>query len=98
MQNLVLAVQNTVSVKNIGAASSSVAFFRTFGGAIGVSILGSILAARVSTLSSDGFAKLGIDTSASGGGSANLDLDASPRRSRRSCIRPTETPRVRSSS
>ncbi len=78
MQNLVLAVQNTVSVKNIGAASSSVAFFRTFGGAIGVSILGSILAARVSTLSSDGFAKLGIDTSASGGGSANLDLDALP--------------------
>jgi len=26
MQNLVLAVQNTVSVRNIGAASSSVAF------------------------------------------------------------------------
>lgn len=38
MQNLVLAVQNTVSVRNIGAASSNVAFFRTFGGAIGVSI------------------------------------------------------------
>ncbi len=28
MQNLVLAVQNTVSVQNIGSASSSVAFFR----------------------------------------------------------------------
>ncbi|NLU63435.1 MFS transporter [Rhodococcus sp. HNM0563] len=78
MQNLVLAVQNTVSVKNIGAASSSVAFFRTFGGAIGVSILGSILAARVATLSAEGFAKLGIDTSASGGSGANLDIDALP--------------------
>ncbi|MGC0363761.1 EmrB/QacA subfamily drug resistance transporter [Rhodococcus sp. 27YEA15] len=50
MQNVVLAVQNTVSVQNIGAASSSVAFFRTFGGAIGVSVLGSILATRVGTL------------------------------------------------
>ncbi|WP_231703052.1 MDR family MFS transporter [Tsukamurella asaccharolytica] len=50
MQNLVLAVQNTVSVQNIGAASSSVAFFRTFGGAIGVSALGAILTARVTEL------------------------------------------------
>ncbi len=77
MQNLVLAVQNTVSVRNIGAASSSVAFFRTFGGAIGVSVLGSILASRVATLSAEGFAKLGIDTGSSAGG-GNLDLGALP--------------------
>ncbi|MFF0278949.1 MDR family MFS transporter [Rhodococcus aetherivorans] len=77
MQNLVLAVQNTVSVRNIGAASSSVAFFRTFGGAIGVSVLGSILATRVTTLSADGFAALGIDTGSAGGG-GNLDLAALP--------------------
>ncbi|RVW03492.1 MDR family MFS transporter [Rhodococcus spongiicola] len=76
MQNLVLAVQNTVSVKNIGAASSSIAFFRTFGGAIGVSVLGSILASRVTTLSAEGFARLGIDTQSAGGG--NLDLNALP--------------------
>ncbi|MCP2277754.1 drug resistance transporter, EmrB/QacA subfamily [Nocardia amikacinitolerans] len=76
MQNLVLAVQNTVSVHNIGAASSSVAFFRTFGGAIGVSVLGSVLATRVSQLSTEGFAKLGIHTGASGG--SNLNLDALP--------------------
>ncbi|WP_102102539.1 MDR family MFS transporter [Tsukamurella tyrosinosolvens] len=54
MQNLVLAVQNTVSVQNIGAASSSVAFFRTFGGAIGVSALGAILTARVTELVKEG--------------------------------------------
>lgn len=78
MQNLVLAVQNTVSVSDVGAASSVVAFFRTFGGAIGVSVLGSILAARVSTLSAEGFAKLGIDPGQGGGGGANLDLDALP--------------------
>ncbi|ONM50112.1 MDR family MFS transporter [Nocardia donostiensis] len=76
MQNLVLAVQNTVSVQNIGAASSSVAFFRTFGGAIGVSVLGSVLATRVSELSAEGFARLGIRTSTSGG--SNLDIAALP--------------------
>ncbi|WP_063131676.1 MDR family MFS transporter [Nocardia fusca] len=76
MQNLVLAVQNTVSVRDIGAASSNVAFFRTFGGAIGVSVLGSVLATRVGELSAQGFARLGIQT-ASGGGS-NLDLDSLP--------------------
>ncbi|BDH58759.1 MDR family MFS transporter [Tsukamurella sp. PLM1] len=54
MQNLVLAVQNTVSVQNIGAASSSVAFFRTFGGAIGVSALGAVLTARVTELVKSG--------------------------------------------
>ncbi|MEE2032426.1 MDR family MFS transporter [Rhodococcus chondri] len=77
MQNLVLAVQNTVSVRDIGAASSSVAFFRTFGGAIGVSVLGSILASRVVTLSAEGFSKLGIDPGSAGSGS-NLDLAALP--------------------
>ncbi|MGW5381083.1 MDR family MFS transporter [Nocardia sp. NPDC003963] len=76
MQNLVLAVQNTVSVHDIGAASSNVAFFRTFGGAIGVSVLGSVLATRVGELSAQGFARLGIQASGSGG--SNLDLDSLP--------------------
>ncbi|MGA6204241.1 MDR family MFS transporter [Nocardia testacea] len=76
MQNLVLAVQNTVSVHDIGAASSNVAFFRTFGGAIGVSVLGSVLATRVGELSAQGFARLGIHTSTGGG--SNLDLDGLP--------------------
>ena len=76
MQNLVLAVQNTVSVHNIGAASSSVAFFRTFGGAIGVSVLGSVLATRVGELSAKGFAELGVTTGSSGG--SNLNLHALP--------------------
>ena len=47
MQNLVLAVQNTVPLKDIGAASSTVAFFRSLGGTIGVSVLGAVLARRV---------------------------------------------------
>ena len=47
MQNLVLAVQNTVDVSQVGAASASVAFFRSLGGAVGVSVLGAVLATRV---------------------------------------------------
>lgn len=44
MQNFVLVVQNAVPLKDIGAASSTVSFFRSLGGTIGVSALG-ILAA-----------------------------------------------------
>ncbi len=50
MQNLVLAVQNTVDVSEIGASSASVSFFRSLGGAVGVSVLGAVLATRVKDL------------------------------------------------
>jgi EmrB/QacA subfamily drug resistance transporter len=50
MQNLVLAVQNTVAAADLGAASSAVAFFRSLGGTVGVSVLGAVLSARVTTL------------------------------------------------
>jgi MFS family permease len=50
MQNLVLAVQNTVDVSQIGASSASVSFFRSLGGAVGVSVLGAVLATRVKDL------------------------------------------------
>ncbi|GIT81435.1 MFS transporter [Leifsonia sp. LS1] len=47
MQNLVLIVQNTVRPEQLGAASSNVAFFRSLGGTIGVSVMGSILGTTV---------------------------------------------------
>jgi MFS family permease len=50
MQNLVLAVQNTVDVSQIGASSATVSFFRSLGGAVGVSVLGAVLAVRVKDL------------------------------------------------
>lgn len=50
MQNLVLAVQNTVDVTEIGSASSLVAFLRSMGGTIGVTVLGIVLSHRVSAL------------------------------------------------
>jgi EmrB/QacA subfamily drug resistance transporter len=43
MQNLVLVVQNTTEVKNLGVATSAVTFFRSLGGTAGVAVMGSIL-------------------------------------------------------
>ncbi|MEU1812031.1 MDR family MFS transporter [Micromonospora sp. WMMD1076] len=77
MQNLVLAVQNTVALKDIGAASASVAFFRSLGGTIGVSVLGAVLARRVTDRITHDLAAAGIPTSGGGGGST-LNLDALP--------------------
>ncbi|MEN1975726.1 MFS transporter [Cellulomonas sp. P4] len=68
MQNLVLAVQNTLDVSEVGSGTATVAFFRSLGGAIGVSALGAVLGSRVVTLITDGLAALGIDVSALGGG------------------------------
>ncbi|WP_022873022.1 MFS transporter [Nesterenkonia alba] len=50
MQNLMLAVQNTVQVTRVGQASSLIAFFRTFGGASWNSLLGSVMALQVGGL------------------------------------------------
>ena len=44
IQNLSLAVQNGVPSRHLGAATSAAQFFRTIGGTIGVSVMGSILA------------------------------------------------------
>jgi EmrB/QacA subfamily drug resistance transporter len=78
MQNLVLAVQNTVAATDLGAASSAVAFFRSLGGTIGVSVLGAVLSARVTDLITDGLA--GTPAAAAGGsGSIGLaDLADAP--------------------
>jgi EmrB/QacA subfamily drug resistance transporter len=54
MQNLVLAVQNTVDVRDVGAASSLVAFLRSLGGTVGVTVLGVVLSSRVAQLSGTG--------------------------------------------
>ena len=60
MQNLVLAVQNTVRASDIGAGSSLVATFRTLGGAVGVSLLGTALSHRLTDNMSTGLQAMGI--------------------------------------
>jgi EmrB/QacA subfamily drug resistance transporter len=77
MQNLVLAVQNTVDVSDIGAASATVAFFRSLGGAVGVSVLGAVLANHVGTLVASGLSTLGVAAPA-GGTSTSLNLTGLP--------------------
>ncbi|UWZ40333.1 MFS transporter [Dactylosporangium roseum] len=77
MQNLVLAVQNTVRLKDIGAASSTVAFFRSLGGTIGVSVLGAVLARQVTDDITRSLAAAGVQAPA-GGQTSNLNLDALP--------------------
>jgi MFS family permease len=76
LQNYVLAVQNTVDVSQVGAASATVAFFRSLGGAVGVSVLGAILASQVKNDVTSKLAALGVDP-ASGGGSL-LDVKNLP--------------------
>ncbi|RKQ91791.1 EmrB/QacA subfamily drug resistance transporter [Solirubrobacter pauli] len=65
MQNLVLVVQNTVRFEDIGAGSSLVAFFRSLGGAIGVSVLGALLAHHARTDITSGLADAGIKATGS---------------------------------
>jgi EmrB/QacA subfamily drug resistance transporter len=49
IQVLVIAVQNTVSYADLGAATSGVTFFRTIGGAFGVSIVGAIFSNQLAS-------------------------------------------------
>lgn len=82
MQNLVLATQNQVSTDQLGAASSVITFFRSLGGAIGVSALGAVLSGRISHYVEDGFTSAGIPASeAAGGDIPKLDTLPSPVRS-----------------
>ncbi|MGQ3382572.1 DHA2 family efflux MFS transporter permease subunit [Glutamicibacter sp. TV12E] len=53
MQNMVLVVQNSVDIRELGVASSSVNFFRTLGGTAGTAGLGAILAASIPNMIAD---------------------------------------------
>lgn len=47
MQTVVTAVQNSVSPRDMGSATSSMTFFRSMGGALGTAIFGAVLSARL---------------------------------------------------
>ncbi|MFE7405134.1 MFS transporter [Isoptericola sp. NPDC057559] len=82
MQNLVLCTQNQVAPSDLGSASSVISFFRSLGGAIGVSALGAVMANRISGYVTDGLAELGPEGArlAQGAGSSGdiPDMDAVP--------------------
>ncbi|MFD8534578.1 MFS transporter [Streptomyces rubrogriseus] len=58
MQNLVLCTQNQVEPSDLGSASSTVTFFRSLGGAVGVSVLGSVMSTRISHYATDSIGQL----------------------------------------
>lgn len=78
MQNLVLVVQNTVDIREIGTASGVVSFFRSLGGTVGIAVLGAILTTRVSDHIATGMQAAGIPVQPGSSAGANLDLDRLP--------------------
>jgi EmrB/QacA subfamily drug resistance transporter len=77
MQNLVLAVQNSVPLRELGAASGAVTFFRSLGGTVGVAVLGAVLAHRVASTITTNLAAAGVPV-APGSGGGDLDINALP--------------------
>ncbi|MFE9604072.1 MFS transporter [Streptomyces hokutonensis] len=82
MQNLVLSTQNQVTPKDLGAASSTVSFFRSLGGAVGVGVLGSVMSGRITHYAKDTITALDPQSQAAAakaaGSSALPDMDALP--------------------
>ncbi|MDO0913623.1 MFS transporter [Streptomyces sp. DT2A-34] len=78
MQNLVLATQNQVAPSDLGAASSVVNFFRSLGGAMGVSALGAVLSHRITHYAEEGLTKLGVQGSSGHGEIPDLDALPAP--------------------
>ncbi len=48
MQPLILAVQNSLDLRDMGAGTSTATFFRSLGGSVGVAALGAVLSNRLS--------------------------------------------------
>jgi len=55
MQTILTAVQNAVELRDLGAATSAVTFFRSLGGAIGAAVFGAVLSSRLATYLAEGF-------------------------------------------
>jgi EmrB/QacA subfamily drug resistance transporter len=73
MQPLILAVQNALELRDMGAGTSTATFFRSLGGSLGVAVLGAIMTNRLSVELAAQFAKLpapvrAAASSAGGGG------------------------------
>ncbi|GAA1809726.1 MFS transporter [Nesterenkonia flava] len=66
IQNIVVAVQNNETQENVGAATSTVNFFRSLGGAVGVQVLGVVYAAQVGRLAASALEAEGIDPQEAG--------------------------------
>jgi hypothetical protein len=58
MQTIVIALQNSVEMKDLGIATSANTFFRSVGGTVGVALFGSLYASQLAIKIPEGVAKL----------------------------------------
>ena len=66
MQTIVTAVQNSVERRDMGAATSSITFFRQMGGSIGAALFGAVLSSRLAHYLAEQLARAGIRPGAGG--------------------------------
>jgi EmrB/QacA subfamily drug resistance transporter len=64
MQTIVTAVQNSVERRDMGAATSSITFFRQMGGSVGAALFGAVLSSRLAHYLAEQLAKAGIQPGA----------------------------------
>jgi EmrB/QacA subfamily drug resistance transporter len=72
MQTVVTAIQNAVAFRDMGAATSSITFFRQLGGSIGAAVFGAVLSSRLTHYLTEALAQAGIRSGA-GGVTVNAD-------------------------
>jgi EmrB/QacA subfamily drug resistance transporter len=60
MQTIVTAVQNSVERRDMGAATSSITFFRQMGGSVGAALFGAVLSSRLAHYLAEQLARAGI--------------------------------------
>jgi EmrB/QacA subfamily drug resistance transporter len=66
MQTIVTAIQNSVEFRDLGAATSSVTFFRQMGGSIGAAVFGAALSSRLAHYLSEAFRQAGVQPGVGG--------------------------------
>jgi EmrB/QacA subfamily drug resistance transporter len=71
MQTVVTAIQNSVEFRDMGAATSSITFFRQMGGSIGAAVFGAVLSSRLAHYLSEQLAQAGVRA----GGPAKVDAN-----------------------
>jgi EmrB/QacA subfamily drug resistance transporter len=71
LQTIVTAVQNAVAFRDLGAATSSVTFFRQMGGSVGAAVFGAVLSSRLVHYLTQSLARAGIRPGAGAGVDAN---------------------------
>ncbi|PJI85554.1 MDR family MFS transporter [Luteimicrobium subarcticum] len=74
MQNIILAVQNSVDPREIGVATSANSYFREIGATLGIAVVGTIFTSRLTERLGDVFAQAGATGQTGGADSLTPDV------------------------